>query len=763
MSMIRGLEFDDRQLETKFQNFTHKMSQSGVSATASIFAFIVLLIMLLDFLYGRASSSRLILALAMGTLFAILAYFSKKMSIMAVRCFGYVLSGLVFMAIFTAKVYNPVLYAGFVTVLVFVLGLLLIRSFKINRIFLPISIGGFSMALWWKFQNLDPRPADERFFYFITLVIPWILFPLIMAYLIERELRVSFRLHHEIQDMLEQERLIFSRLSTGLILVKDGRVIWKNQACDRIFAKHPIELDKPFGFNWLNNAHNQHLKQWMGEIKSLQESDSANFTYFDTTQDPNLSQSLHVTRTWVMWERNREFLFIVTDCTAEEDANKFKYKWLSTVSHEFRTPLNIISNMMEILNSEKTKLSPTCQKFVDLGHKSTRLLKVHVGDLVDYCLLRNDKFYVSCQKFNLVELFQQSINLVEMKAADKKIDLQVDLQPFQNEITSDEDRIQQILINLLTNAIKFTKRNGKIRVVIKGKKPLGSKRVNDIQVQVSDNGIGIKVEDQEKLFLEYGRVVNEETNELNPQGVGLGLWICKRFCDELGSGISMKSEYGKGTTFDFTIRGYRKETPHSADRESRDTSSLTKTSRFLPADHEEIVATFVPLNMNRIAERVNYPFGDQISCLSASSLTDDEAKEGTEFDSPILIVDDEPFNRFVLDTFCRRMNLNTMFASDGIEALEMIESRVKQGSKTEIPFKLIILDYQMPRMTGPELAQRLAQASLEGKMVKPPIIGYTALVSKTELEYFLASGAIDILEMPSTFEKFYAMINHILR
>jgi len=148
---------------------------------------------------------------------------------------------------------------------------------------------------------------------------------------------------------------------------------------------------------------------------------------------------------------------------------------------------------------------------------------------------------------------------------------------------------------------------------------------------------------------------------------------------------------------------------------------------------------------------LDIPQGDTINFTFAS----EQSPRGSNY-STILVVDDEPINRFIIKSFCDRLNLRTECASDGQEALELIRSSlIPIGSsclqKFRTPFKAIILDYQMPSMSGPELLKNL---KADQTIMTPPILGYTAYISCIELQYFVECGAVGILEKPATFEMF---------
>lgn len=230
-----------------------------------------------------------------------------------------------------------------------------------------------------------------------------------------------------------------------------------------------------------------------------------------------------------------------------------KSKAISFVSHEIRTPLNCIMNMLKLMEDKIDEES--YYNFIKPAENSATFLLNLVNDLLDMAQIEAGKFKVNNIEFDLKVLLSDVLTLIKLQAESRKIELQLSYDSKLPEtIKSDPNRIKQIIINLLGNALKFTTK-GTIKIRAK---LLKNQRF--IKISVQDTGIGIKEEDKKRLFQAFGRLDLGENEKLNIQGVGLGLLISNSLSKNLGpqenpeyQGLQVKSNYGEGTKFYFVI------------------------------------------------------------------------------------------------------------------------------------------------------------------------------------------------------------------
>jgi PAS domain S-box-containing protein len=227
-----------------------------------------------------------------------------------------------------------------------------------------------------------------------------------------------------------------------------------------------------------------------------------------------------------------------------ESADRLKSAFLAAMSHELRTPLNSIIGFTGIvlqglpgpLNAEQTKQ-------LGMVQGSARHLLDLINDILDLSKIEAGQLEVEAKPFDVRESVEKVMRLVTPLAEKKKLTLTGDVSPGVGELTSDRRRFEQILINLLNNALKFSE-EGQVRVecTINGR---------DLMTRVKDTGMGIRPEDLGKLFQTFQQIDTGLTR--NHEGSGLGLSICKKLVEMMGGNISVESAWGVGSTFTFTV------------------------------------------------------------------------------------------------------------------------------------------------------------------------------------------------------------------
>ena len=227
-----------------------------------------------------------------------------------------------------------------------------------------------------------------------------------------------------------------------------------------------------------------------------------------------------------------------------ESADKLKSAFLATMSHELRTPLNSIIGFTGILLQKLVgPLSDEQEKQLKMVQGSARHLLELINDVLDISKIEAGQVKVVFDVFNLDDVIEKSIQKVSTMADKKGLALIINANPKDINIESDKRRIEQILINLLNNAVKFTEQ-GEVRLEC---------RLSDdmLITEVIDTGIGIKLDDIESLFKPFQQIDTGITRQY--EGTGLGLSICRRLVELLGGKIWVESEWGKGSTFTFTL------------------------------------------------------------------------------------------------------------------------------------------------------------------------------------------------------------------
>ena len=346
---------------------------------------------------------------------------------------------------------------------------------------------------------------------------------------------------------------------------------------------------------------------------------------------------------------------------AAEAAARAKSEFLANMSHEIRTPMNGVIAAADLALSEK--MPPKAKHYLKIIQSSAYSLLGIINDILDFSKIEADKLNIETHPFLLNEVIDRATEVFMSAAAEKKIELLVDIDlEAPNALIGDPSRLQQILKNLIDNAIKFTEKGGIILVAVKALEKTSDQVT--LAFFVKDTGIGIAPEYVGKLFKPFSQADTSSTREY--EGAGLGLSICKRLVEMMGGRIWVESELGKGSAFHFTTTFKRR----AKERKRR----LTP-----PPDIQDL---------------------------------------------KVLVVDDCPDSRIILQKILESFGFKPKEASSGREGLSML----KDNMAGKEPFELVIIDWSMPEIDGIE-ASRIIREDLK---LTIPIILLTAFGREAE-------------------------------
>jgi len=233
---------------------------------------------------------------------------------------------------------------------------------------------------------------------------------------------------------------------------------------------------------------------------------------------------------------------------AAEEANKAKSMFLANMSHEIRTPLNGIMGFTELLKN--TELNEDQKEFVSIIEKSSQNLLEIINHILDIAKIESNKIELESVVFEPIEEFENAVEVYAAKAAEKGIDLALFVDPaLEKPLKGDPTKIKEVLINLISNAIKFTDKGGEVVVEIRKKGQKGPNAI--VHFEVRDTGIGIPKEKQEKIFEAFSQADISVTRKYG--GTGLGLTISREFIKLMGGELKFESEEGRGSRFYFTL------------------------------------------------------------------------------------------------------------------------------------------------------------------------------------------------------------------
>ncbi|MBP3754280.1 MAG: hypothetical protein J6I66_05425 [Lachnospiraceae bacterium] len=259
-------------------------------------------------------------------------------------------------------------------------------------------------------------------------------------------------------------------------------------------------------------------------------------------------------------------------------ADKAKSRFLAQMSHEIRTPINAVLGMNEMILREAN--DPNVRDYADDIQVAGKNLLSIINTILDFSKIEDGKMEIVPAEYDFPSVLNNLINSAAAMTKGKKLELKVDIDPGLPVLLFGDDlRISQVVMNLLTNAIKYTE-EGSVSFTVREASRNGKEIF--IDVDVSDTGIGIKPEDMSKMFESFGRI--EDKRNRGIEGTGLGIGIVTKLLEMMGSRLDVKSEYGKGSSFSFRIR-----------QEIKDDTPIGKyTERFEKTVRQE-VATIISM------------------------------------------------------------------------------------------------------------------------------------------------------------------------
>jgi signal transduction histidine kinase/ActR/RegA family two-component response regulator len=378
-------------------------------------------------------------------------------------------------------------------------------------------------------------------------------------------------------------------------------------------------------------------------------------------------------------------------------------RFLANMSHEIRTPLNGLSGMIDLL--EDSPLTPEQTDRVRLLKASAKRLMTLLVDILDFSKIEAGHMAIESITFDLSAKAEQCFKLFEPLASSKGIDLRFVTNLKQIHVTSDPNRLMQIISNLMDNALKFTK-SGSVVLRIETEMDMSDSDYCHCIISVQDTGVGIEASSLPKLFTPFTQ--SDESISRKYGGTGLGLALCKQLIELMGGSIQVESTLGVGSVFTARLRtligygaGFQDTSPGESVEESRP-----------------------------------------------------EILEGKS----ILLVDDNDINQALVATWLKKRGAKVTLASDG-------ESGIRHAMQES--FDAILMDVAMPRLSGIDATKLLRATSLTnpqryGYLRRVPILGVTAYAMQSDREACLNAGMNDHMSKPLNQQVLVARLSSLI-
>lgn len=370
-----------------------------------------------------------------------------------------------------------------------------------------------------------------------------------------------------------------------------------------------------------------------------------------------------------------------------EDLNEAQNTFFSSMSHEIRTPINTIIGLNETTLRQKNLPDDVVENSLNIQNASRMLLSL-INDILDLSKIQSGRMELTEAQYETSRMFSEIVNLLWNRAKDKGLQFNINVgESIPSMLYGDEMRIKQVIINLLTNAIKYTE-EGSVTLTVDGEKTKTNTFM--LRVSVNDTGQGIRKESIPVIFDSFKRVNKNENKSI--EGTGLGLSITKQLVDLMGGQITVDSIYTKGSTFRVNI--------------------------------PQRIVSEVPINFKTV-----------------SDLNKDLKEYHQTFEAPdarVLIVDDNDMNRMVCQKLLRETKVKTDAVATGKECLDLT---------LQNHYDVIFMDHEMPEMDGIETLRRLRNQA-NGLCQNTPVIALTANAGSDRNSFYMEHGFQAYLAKP---------------
>jgi len=551
------------------------------------------------------------------------------------------------------------------------------------------------------------KPTDE-------MVRPLEIFASLIAQII-----ISRKIHEERIKSEIRYRTILEKIDDPYFeLDLEGNYIFYNTALNNTLGYSDVEL---MNSNFKNHLPKDDFESVFSEITSLKNAKTIQYgivnkgrslipveTHFSVIEDSDgMPVGFRGISRDISLHKQVESELTRAKDTAEA-TGRAQRSFLANISHEIRTPLSGVIGMCKLMMD--THLTDEQQEYIGSLNESADFLLNVINDVLDFSKLQAGQFTLEKSEFSVYDIVNRAVIILKNQAMQKGLEVHIVISPgVPDKIYGDAGRISQILVNIVGNAIKFTE-TGHIEIGVE----LGEHNDEDflLKFKIKDTGIGIPFEKMNKLFRPFSQVDASLTRHY--RGTGLGLAISRQLAELMGGNIGVKRNNGAGTTFWFTVKV------------------------------KKAVFTLIKSKDSEIPYRSEAAYVD-------SNTTDEVAYAGGK--TKILIVEDNEINQLLVKKYMEKLGFFSKSARNGRAALEILKIE---------DFDLVLMDLQMPEMSGIDATKAIRDGSFGVLRTDIPIIAVTAHAMKEDRDRCLAVGMNDYISKPITLQALSEVIHRLI-